>query len=82
MNSDDDSYYDEEDDDSIGKGYDSNDENVDLTEFTEEEVSEVKLKALRNKLEEDYKKGFKSKLDATKLIELKTIRLNHLNVGI
>ena len=59
INKDDDSYYDEEEDtDSpnkfkIGKGFDSDDD-LDLTEFTEEDVMEKKLELLHDKLEKEY----------------------------
>ena len=41
------SYYDEEDDDEkVGKGYDSSSD-IDLTEFTQKDVEEQKLKLLQ-----------------------------------
>ena len=39
------------------------------------------MEALRIKLDEDYEKGFDKERDATKLIEMKTIRLSNLNIG-
>ena len=86
INKDDDSYYDEEEDtDSpnkfkIGKGFDSDDD-LDLTEFTEEDVMEKKLELLHDKLEKEYQEGLDPKKDPNKLIEMKTMRLTFLNIG-
>jgi len=80
---DDDSYYEEGDsdfNDKIGKGFDSDDD-LDLTEFTEDDVKEKKLELLQEKLEEEYQKGFSADKDPTKLIEMKTMRLTFLNIG-
>lgn len=40
-----DSYYNEEDDEKIGKGYDE-DSDIDLTEFTEDDVTQEKLRVM------------------------------------
>ena len=47
----------------VGKGYDE-DSDIDLTEITEQDVQEQKLKVLHEKLEEDYQKGFDPTKDA------------------
>ena len=83
-----DSYYDEEDDDAesdeegdgIGMGFDDDDE-IDLTEFTEDDVQKQKLQILHDRLEADYQKGFDPRRDPEKLLELKSLRLTFLNIG-
>jgi len=64
----------------IGKGFDDDDE-IDLTEITEDDVVEKKLEALQTKLEDEYKKGFNDERDPNKIINLKTLRLTFLNIG-
>lgn len=82
LNADDDSYYDEESDKSnkIGKGFDS-ESDVDLTEFTEDDVLEKKLELLHDKLDKEIEAGLAPGKDPSKLIELRTLRLNFLNIG-
>jgi len=52
-----------------------------LTEITESDAQEQKLKVLHQKLEDDYQKGFDPTKDSSKLIELKNLRLTFLNIG-
>jgi hypothetical protein len=66
------SYYDEEDDD---KGLEINDE------ITEEDINAAKLKALHEKLEEEYNDGFVADKDPNKLIEMKTLQMTFLDIG-
>lgn len=76
-----DSYYNESGSEGrIGKGYDEDSE-IDLTEFTEDDVQQEKLKVMHEKLESDYQKGFEPEKDPEKLINLKNLRLTFLNVG-
>ena len=72
--------YGEESDGPIGHGYDEDSE-IDLTEFTEEDVLEEKLKVLHQRLEDDYNKGLEPEKDPEKLIELKNLRMTFLNIG-
>ena len=74
-----DSYYNEEEE-KIGHGYDE-DSDIDLTEFTEEDVTAEKLRVMHEQLESDYQRGFDPEKDPEKLIELKNLRLSFLNVG-
>ena len=74
-----DSYYNEEEE-KIGHGYDE-DSDIDLTEFTEEDVTTEKLRVMHEQLESDYQRGFDPEKDPEKLIELKNLRLSFLNVG-
>ena len=79
-NEDEGSYYDEEDDEKVGKGYDSSSD-IDLTEFTEKDVEQQKLKLLQRKLEEEYQAGFKGSKNVNKMLDMKTLRLTFLNIG-
>ena len=69
------------DEEGIGRGFDDDDE-IDLTEITEQDVLEKKLQILEKELKESYKvAGATSGAEASKLIEMKTIRLTFLDVG-
>jgi hypothetical protein len=52
-----------------------------LTEFTEQDVTEEKLKVMHEQLENDYQKGFEPEKDPEALINLKNLRLTFLNLG-
>ena len=66
------SYYDDEDDE---KGLEIN------AEITEEDINVAKLKALHEKLEEEYNEGFVADKDPNKLIEMKTLQMTFLDIG-
>lgn len=61
-------------------GYEE-DEEIDLTEYTSEDVELQKLKVLQEKMDADYEKGLEESRDPQQLLELKSLRLTFLDIG-
>jgi len=50
-------------------------------EITEQDIEKIKLKALHQKLEEEYNEGFIADKDPNKLIDMKTLQMTFLDIG-
>ena len=64
----------------IGHGFDDDDE-IDLSDITEQDVLQKKLRLMHEQLENKYQEGFEAQKDPEKLIQLKHLRMTFLNIG-